>query len=92
MSDDGDMWRNHRQHIQKKKEARLRKGEESMEELVALDFSVFPLSEYHFRINYTLDVWPSTGKWHDRSSGKRGTYSNLLEFVKQHFNGTNKIT
>lgn len=87
MSDDGDMWRDHRAHIQRKKAERLEKGKEDMESLVAFDYYIFPLSEYHYRINHTLDVWPSTKKWHDRNTNRRGTYQNLKEFVETHFNG-----
>lgn len=63
----------------------LAEGESALETLVALDFKVRQKSEYHFRINDRLDVWPSGKTTYDIRSGSKGHYDDLVEFVKNHF-------
>lgn len=63
----------------------LTSGEEALEILVAEDFKVEQFSEYHFRINNRLDVWPSSKKSYDIKSGEKQGYTDLLRFVRFHF-------
>ena len=63
----------------------LAEGEEQMDILIAKDFHVERFSDYHFRINDRLDVWPSTKKWYDRLTMRKGEYNNLIEFVMDFF-------
>lgn len=65
-----------------KKRADLKKGEEDLEILVALDYQVQQFSEYHFRINNRLDIWPSSKKW-CLPGQKSGTYTDLQALVRQ---------
>lgn len=67
------------------KQINLREGEDILQELVAFDFRVQQLSQYHFRINDRLDVWPSSKRWYDRQNYNKGQYGNLVTFVKAHF-------
>jgi hypothetical protein len=62
----------------------LKKGEEELEILVARDYEVRQMSEYHFRINGRLDVWPSTRKWYDLRSRRKGSYKSLAALAKEH--------
>lgn len=68
-----------------KNEARLNlmQGEAHLQMLVAQDYRVEQLSEYHFRINERLNVWPSTRKYYDANSQKKGTYKNILALVEE---------
>lgn len=61
----------------------LFQGEMELEELVAFDYRVVQYSEYHFRINNRLDVWPSSKKWYDQKTLRKGEYENLSKFVKE---------
>lgn len=63
----------------------LREDETLLEILVAQDFSVVQLSEWHFRINGRLDVWPTSRKFYDRKSYVKGEYTHLEQFAKEHF-------
>lgn len=64
----------------------LTKGYAALEILVANDFSVHPFSDIHFRINNRLDIWPSTKRFYDIRSHRKGIYSDdLTEFVTEHF-------
>jgi hypothetical protein len=66
----------------------LAQGKEDLEQLVALDFDVVPFSPYHFRINGRLDVWPSSKKWFDKSTGRHNSYDSLIPFVQDFFTST----
>lgn len=66
-----------------KRAANLFEGKYQMEVLVAYDYRVVQLSEYHFRINNRLDVWPSSKKWWDNKTMRKGEYENLEKFVKK---------
>lgn len=62
--------------------ANLNAGKEALEVLVAHDYEVYQLSEYHFRINRRLDIWPSSKKWYDLKTTAKGQYEDLEKFVK----------
>jgi hypothetical protein len=72
-----------------KRRKNLTLGKEELEELVALDFEVVQFAPFHFRINGSLDVWPSTKKWYAGLSGRKGTYDSLIPFVYEFF--TSKV-
>lgn len=65
----------------------LSEGEKMLEILVAEDFQVVQFSEYHFRIEGRLDIWPSTRKWYDKKTMRKGSYGNLIPFIRKFFNG-----
>lgn len=59
----------------------LSDGAKDLEILVALDYQVIPFSEYHFRINNEMDVWPSSKKY--MRFGQVHTYENLITKVTE---------
>lgn len=61
-----------------------KEGTEALESLIAWDYQVHPFSDIHFRINRRLDVWPSTKKWYDLKTHRKGEYQELEIFVKQY--------
>lgn len=65
----------------------LSAGKEALEILVAYDFEVYQLSDYHFRINNRLDIWPSSKKWYDLKTGMKGEYGDLEKFTKSFLYG-----
>ena len=67
------------------KQKNLNEGTEDLEKLVAWDFKVQPFSDIHFRINDRLDVWPSTKRFYDLLNKRKGSYDNLLKFVKKNY-------
>lgn len=64
------------------KRSNLIAGESALENLVAWDYTVHQFNESHFRINNRLDVWPTTKKYYDTKTQRRGTYDELESFVK----------
>jgi hypothetical protein len=55
---------------------------EKLEVLVAYDYQVQMLTQYQYRINGVLDIYPVNKRWHDLRSGERGTYSEMIKFVQ----------
>lgn len=39
------------------------------------------MTPYQFRIDETLDIYPTNKKWHDLQMGTRGEYKSLLTFL-----------
>ena len=56
------------------------------DEILALKrqgYSVEQKSDYHFRINGILDIWPIHNRWHDLRTQERGGAKCLAVFVKE---------
>lgn len=70
--------------------ANLESGKSALEVLVAYEYAVYQLSEYHFRINRRLDIWPSSKKWYDLKTMMKGQYEDLEKFVKGYLPYGNK--
>lgn len=43
-------------------------------ELRGLGYEVRQITEYHFRVDGKLDLYPTRGRWHNMRAGKRGFY------------------
>jgi hypothetical protein len=56
---------------------------EKLDILVAYDYQVEPLTEYQYRINGIIDIYPVNKRWHDIRSGERGNYEELVTFIQQ---------
>lgn len=65
-----------------RKAQNLETGYAELDILAAYDYDVRELSEYHYRIEGRLDVWPSSKKWYDRVLKSSGEYLDLLQLVK----------
>jgi hypothetical protein len=60
----------------------LQQGKTDLETLVAYDYTVEQFSDYHFRINGRLDVWPSSRRYYDQKTQRKGEYNSLEFFVR----------
>jgi hypothetical protein len=56
--------------------------QEKLEVLIAYDYQVQRLTQYQYRINGILDIYPVNKRWHDLRSGDRGDYKELVSFVQ----------
>lgn len=63
--------------------ARRSDNTESLLALEGLGFQVQPLTEYHFRINGVLDLFPTNRRFHNLRTGQRGSYNDVKAFVKK---------
>lgn len=48
-------------------------------------YRIVKLTEYHFRINDRLDIYPLHHRFHDIKKGTRGGYPRIDSFVKRFF-------
>lgn len=61
--------------------------EEDIEILIAFDYRIIEFSEYHFRVNDKLDIWPTQRKYFMHGGHQAYSYhpQNLVEFVRDQF-------
>jgi hypothetical protein len=48
-------------------------------------FIIEKKTDFHFRINNVLDVWPTHNRWHDLANNKRGGTKDLAKFIEEFF-------
>ena len=75
-------WR-HDQQVRRAKRLPVRTAE-----ILALKrqgYDVEQRTDYHFRVNGRLDLWPIHNRWHDLLTQERGGAKNLARFVKERF-------
>ncbi len=58
--------------------------EEKIDILIAQDYRVHRFTRYHYRIADRLDIYPRNKRWHEILTMRRGTYSDLINFVQDH--------
>jgi hypothetical protein len=58
---------------------------EEIEQLKSLGYQIKKFTDYHYRINDILDVWPSKRKFHSIPTDERGNYDTLLSLVNAFF-------
>jgi hypothetical protein len=61
----------------------LQLGKTDLKTLVSYDYTVEQFSDYHFRINGPLDVWPSSRRYYDQKTQRKGEYNSLEFFVRE---------
>lgn len=75
--DDDDMtavWRDYRQAQQARRAVRLPLRTEEILALRGDNFHVRTLTDFQFRIDGRLDLYPIHRRYHDMRTGRRGTY------------------
>jgi hypothetical protein len=80
-----EFWRGYREEQRKRRAARLPKRTEALLALRAEGYEIEKKTEYHFRVNGRLDVWPTHNRYHDIRTGKRGGYPDIVRFIKRFF-------
>lgn len=82
--DDATFWRDVRQAQQLRRAERLPGRQEEIEHLKLSGFTVRKLTDYQFRINGTLDLFPIHRRWHNIKTGKRGSYQDVNAIAVTH--------
>jgi hypothetical protein len=80
MSDDEWGWYKREQQARRAKWLPIRT--EEILHLKVQGYEVEQKTEYHFRINGVLDLWPIHNRWHDLRTNKRGGAKDLAVWVK----------
>ncbi len=79
--DIGAAWKEYRAAQQERRAARLPARTSEILHLKELGYRVRRLSDYQFRINEQLDLYPIHRRYHVLRTGKRGTYHTAGEIV-----------
>jgi hypothetical protein len=66
-----------------RKQERLSRRTDEIEALEQHGYTVRALTEYQFRINEQLDVYPTRKRFHHIKTQKRGSYTSLLDLVEK---------
>lgn len=75
-------WESYRGQQQVRRKNRLGPRSEAILALKVQGYMVEQKTEYHFRINNRLDVWPIHNRWHDLKTNQRGGCANLATWIK----------
>lgn len=78
-------WTEYRQAQKERRAARLPKRQATIERLASEGFKVDKKTEYHYRINGRLDIYPIHHRYHDIVTNKRGTFQAIHSFVHGFF-------
>lgn len=77
MSEIGDDFKEYRKAQQERRAARLPVRTKEICNLVMDGYSVERMTDYQFRINDRLDIYPIHNRYHDIKSGERGGFKTL---------------
>ena len=84
--EESEMWSEYRQAQKDRRAERLPIRQGQIEELKKEGFRVRKLTDFQFRINELLDVYPTHNRFHDLKRKRRGGFRNVSEFVRRFFN------
>jgi hypothetical protein len=85
MSFDAEDMKDYREAQQKRRADRLPIRQKEIEAL-APEYEVRKLTDYQYRINGILDLYPIHQNWHNIKTNKRGNYKAVIEIVKKQIN------
>lgn len=77
-----EFWKDHRQAQQERRAERLPIRTNQILALRKMGFKVEQKTEYQYRINGYLDIYPIHNRYHDIKLNKRGGFRNVISFVK----------
>lgn len=86
-----ELWREYRRAQQQRRADRLPIRSAEIEDLSRPGYKVRKLTDYQFRVNGVLDLFPIHRRYHNiktgRRGGYRGGYKNLLALCFENLNG-----
>ena len=78
-------WQQYRREQQLRREKRLPVRTDAILSLRRQGYIVEQKTDYHFRVNGRMDLWPIHNRWHDLKTQERGGAKDLAIFVKERF-------
>lgn len=82
VNEETEFWKSIRKDQQERRAARLPGRQQEILDLSAHGFSVKQLTEWQFRVDGKIDLYPIHRRYHVLKGGRRGTYRNLLVFLR----------
>lgn len=76
-------WDQYKEDQRKRRADRLPVRTEQILSLRDMGYIVVQKTEYQYRINGTIDVYPIHNRYHNIKTNKRGGYKDVVEFIKK---------
>lgn len=86
---DSEDFKEHNEQVRRQKQEQRDRRVPQLLELQGEGFQIKKLTEFQYRVNDRLDIYPTWAKWHDIKLNKRGTFSgiNIKQFIRRFFDG-----
>lgn len=78
-----EMWKAHRLDIQDHRQKRNFTVGRVIKMMSKEGFEITQFTDYHFRVNDILDIWPAGANYHNIKTGKRGTYREVKDLIRK---------
>lgn len=80
-------WDQHAKDMSEMRERRRNQFHAAKRDLRRLGFDVREITAFQFRVNETLDIYPSNRRYHDIRKNQRGDIRGISfgDFIKKHF-------
>ena len=78
-----EMWKDYRERQKERRQKRLPVRTKEIIDLRNKGFKIEQKSEYHFRINDILDVWPTHNRWHYLKENSRGGFGHIRGLIER---------
>jgi hypothetical protein len=82
MSWDSDDMKEYKEAQQKRRAERLPVRQQEIEELTPY-YNVAKLTDYQYRINGILDLFPIHRRFHNIKTNKRGNYKTIIQIINE---------
>jgi hypothetical protein len=79
-----ELWKEYREDQKERRLERLPIRVNQIMSLIEFGYKVEKKTEYQFRINDIIDVYPIHNSFHDITKNKRGGYKDVIQFVKKY--------
>lgn len=89
VNEDNAMWAQYRLEQKARRLKRLPIRIALIESVEQYGLTVRQLTQYQYRINDVLDVWPIHNRYHDLIRNRRGGYRDVKEFIIKWFGKEN---
>lgn len=81
MSEYSEEWGRYKEEQKERRATRLPIRTQEILSLSELGYKVERKTDYQFRINDTIDLYPIHNRWHNVKTNKRGGARNLKEYI-----------
>ena len=80
-------WRKHAKEMENMRNTRRFQFRQVIREFEAMGFEVKEVSQYQYRFNDCIDIFPSNRRYHDLKTHKRGDIrdKNFNQFLREYF-------
>jgi hypothetical protein len=75
-----ELWKQYKSEQKERRSSRLPIRQNEIEQL-SDKYDIKKLTDYQYRINDVLDLYPIHNRWHNIKTNKRGGYKNPLDVI-----------